>query len=382
MKNKVLKIIFLSCMVFLFLGLSVVFVNAQFAQINDINLKNTLNQSETLDMLIFISPQYNKDKEIISSINGYINALKEDLSWNTEIINIKELDNFYEKIDVTIETYYQKYEIKTCLMVGEDLSTPLAGDIDHMEKPSIVPWSTIGGKDGYESNKQGIISKEYKMDICISLLYPTSEKSYNSKKSQIISAFEKFSNNRANNYFSTINIFESSELNKNSKELYQNLEKYTNINYKQDPTIDDLEKSFEKYSSLYLVHGHSNPSNTKINDIQNIYFTAENLDRLNSPFFCADGCYVSGWWSNQLDNDRLDMSIYGSWYGSKIFTSNSIKIMALGLLSQNGYKTNVSFIKNILPDLSYGKTVAESMIGLSFTGDFVLYGDPSFHFVN
>ena len=380
MKNKVLKVLILSFIVFLLLGLSVIIVNAQFTQIPKDNTKALFKGLETLDMLIFISPQYKNDDKIISSINAYINTLNEDLGWNAKIIKIDEKENFYETIDKKIEFFYNIFNIKCCLMVGEDINTPLAGDIDYMEKPSIIPWATIGGKKGYESNERGIVSKEYKINICISLLYPTHEEKYEIKSKNIISAFEKFSKQRNDFSFSNISVFESLEISKNSKAIYQKLNDFSKLNYKQEPNDSDLKDSINKYNSLFFVHGHSNPVLTQISD--DTLFTAEIVDEINSPFFCADGCYVSGWWSDKKDNDILDTSIKSQWYGSKIFTSKNVKIMALGLLSQNGYLETVSFVENVVPVLLKGNTVAESIIGQTFTGDFVLYGDPSFHFTN
>ena len=54
--------------------------------------------------------------------------------------------------------------------------------------------------------------------------------------------------------------------------------------------------------------------------------------------------------------------------------------MALGLLSQNGFSTPVSFIENVFPELLQGKTLAEAMIGDTCTGDTIIVGDPTFHF--
>jgi hypothetical protein len=267
------------------------------------------------------------------------------------------------------------------LIIGEDTDTPLAGDSDYMEKPSIVPWFTIGGKGAYELTQHGIICKPYKIDICISLLYPTYEQDYKTKKMQIIETFKKFSNRTTTEYFGDISVFESSNINSNSKRIYQSINNYAYLNYIEDPSQRDLDNSLKKNYSMYYIHGHSNPSGTYINDKSKIWFSAEYLDNIKTPFFGADGCYVSGWWSNQKDNDILDPSISISFYSSKIFTSKHIKTMVLGLLSQNGYSYNVSFIQNALPKLIDGKTFAESMIGSYFTGDFVIIGDPSIYFM-
>ena len=55
MKNKGLKITISLAIIFLFLGLSVIMVNAQYIKIKEERLKNQFKGSETLDMLIFIS---------------------------------------------------------------------------------------------------------------------------------------------------------------------------------------------------------------------------------------------------------------------------------------------------------------------------------------
>ncbi|UCE38683.1 MAG: hypothetical protein JSW00_05495 [Thermoplasmata archaeon] len=333
------------------------------------------NIQETLEMLIFISPQYADDKEIKDTINYYTKAVKDDLGWNTKIITINQENNDYKKIDQTIEQHYTTNQIKACIMVGEDIDTALAGDTDYMEKPSTMPWSTIGGETAYDTSKKGIVSKPYTNDICISLLYPTHTLGYQTKKSQIIYAFTKFSNQRTS-YLEDIYVCESSDINKNSKELYQQLNNYGNLYYYEDPS--EIKTSLNQAYSIYLVHGHSNPSGTDINKTG--WFSADNVDQLDAPFFGADGCYVNGWWSNQTDNNILDPSIDGTWYGSKIFTSKNVKAMALGLLAQNGFQYPVSFIENALPDLVDGKTLAESIIGDIYVDNTIIIGDPTFHY--
>ena len=380
MKNKVLKITFLLGIIFLFTGLSVIMVNAQIIKSKNISLKDQFKATEDPDMLIFLSPRYKQDTAIITAINGYISVIKEEIDWDAKIIRITEKDNNYQIIDGIIEEHYQTYSIKACLMVGEDLDTPLAGDSDYLEKPSIVPWFTTGGTETYEITEQGIISKSYQMDICISLLYPTHELDYLSKKNQIINAFEKFSTQRDHKLTHDISVFESKDLNTNSKEIYQQIDEKTHLNYMENPGQEDINQITRNTHSMLFIHGHSNPSGTYINGDQRIWFSAEQLDLIETPFFGADGCYVSGWWSNQKDNDHLDTSISASCYGSKIFSSKHINVMALGLLSQNGYANSISFIENVIPKIIDGENLAESMIGSNFTGDFIIVGDPTFHF--
>jgi hypothetical protein len=347
----------------------------------DISSKDSIITDEQPDLLIILSPQYERDTDILTTINSYITAVYNDLGWTSRIIAIHEDENTYQQIDHIIETIYSNHPVKACIMVGEDLNTALGGDCDYLEQPSTLPWSTLGGTTTYELTEQGIICKPTTLNICISLLYPTHDFSYEQKKSSIISAFHKFTIERHTTNPDTIRVFESSDLNTNSKAIYQKLSDHGTLSYTEDATNFNISASLNEPYSAFFVHGHSTPAGTDVNPQKNIgWFTAETLDTLQTPFFGADGCYASGWWSNQQDNDKLDSSIDGSWYGSKIFTSRHIRVMALGLLSQNGFSTPVSFLENVFPELLNGKTLAEAMIGDTCIGDFIIVGDPSFHF--
>jgi len=340
--------------------------------------KSNLYQ-KNIDMLIFVSPQYADDAEIQTAINSYSGAVKDDIGWDTKIIKIKQADNDHKKIDQVIENYYGLYKIKACIMVGEDIDTALSGDCDHMEKPSTVPWFTTGGEDAYEFSEQGIVCKPYTMDICVSLVYPTHELSYQIKKSQIISAFDKFSKQRDDYTFDDVLVFESSAINMRSKEIYQKIGSYGTLLYGEDPNDVEIGDSLGGSYSMYYVHGHSNPSGTDFN-VDDGWFSAALVDDLNTPLFGADGCYVGGWWSNQLDNNKIDQSIDSLWYGSTIFTSKCVQVMVLGLLSQNGFSYPVSFVENAVPGLAEGKTLGESMISHTYLGETVVVGDPTFHY--
>jgi hypothetical protein len=333
------------------------------------------------DLLIILSPQYALDDDIYNAINIYISAVKNDLSWTSKIIPLSAEENTYQQIDDIIENAYTNSPLKACLMVGEDLSTALGGDSDYLEQPSVLPWSTLGGTTSYDSIDQGIICRPTTYQICVSLLYPSAERTYEEKKSDIISAFHKFATQRHTTYPETLRVFESSELNTNSQAIYQDLSSQMNLLYSENPSEDEMTQSLQETYSAFFVHGHSNPTGTDVNKQKKTgWFSAENLDTLQTPFFGADGCYAAGWWSDQQDNDQLDTSIDSSWYGSKIFTSQSIQVMALGLLSQNGFSAPVSFIENVMPELLEGTTLAEAMIGDTFISDTIIIGDPTFHF--
>ena len=380
MKKRIIPIALVLGIIVIFLGIYTLAASPQLTGFSKHSSLISSHIEEDPDMLIFVSPQYADDTEIKAAIITYTTAVKDDIFWNTKIISLKQEQNDCRKIDQIIEKYYELYKIKACIMVGEDIDTALGGDSGYMKKPSTVPWSTIDGEDTYEISEQGIVCQPYKMEICISLIYPTNDLDFQTKKSQIIDAFNKFSSQRYIALDKEILVFESSDINTNSKDTYKGISDYGNVYYSEDPTEIDIKKSLTASYPMYLVHGHSNPSGTDIIAGEGGWFSADIVDQLDTPFFGADGCYVGGWWSDQPDTNKLNPSIACTWYGSKIFTSKNVKVMVLGLLSQNGFSYPVSFIENAIPDLLDGKTVAESMIGDTYLGDTVIIGDPTFHY--
>jgi hypothetical protein len=361
------------------------FVGVSYGIENKYSLYFTPNN---IDMLIFISPQYGEDEEIIQAINKYIELVEDDINWSTEIIFIDSEDNFYTGIDDIMEDYYDDYSIKACIMVGEDINTPLASDMDYCEAPSTVPWYTTGGTSSYTMSEDGIIQGPQLMDICISLLYPTSDLDYQTKKSQIISVFNKFSMHRHVYYTKDILVFIDSEIakhnNNKARHIYQGMDEYGDLYYKEDPTKNEVMNSLEESHSLYFVCGHSTPSGTCVNSNGSSAVIASYLDELDTPLFGASGCYVEGWWSDFPDNNRLDPSISigegSSHYGAMIFTAPRLRMLLLGFLMQSGFSYK-SFIEHAISNLTTGKTLAESMIGHNYCGDCqTVVGDPTFHY--
>jgi len=351
-------------------------------------------------MLIFLSPQYTHNFLITKAINKYIDAVQNDIGWNTKIIEITSEMNNFRKIDQIIESYYENYSIRACIMVGEDIDTAKCADWDFVESPSTTPWETVGGESRYYIDEKDDVrycglAGTYSIDICISLLYPTHAYSFPRKVIQIVKVFNKFSENRDISYSGNILAFadsESSHDNSSTREVCESMKKLGNLYYKEDPTNFEVLTSLLDSYSVYFVFGHSNPSLTDVSydDVQERegIFYARYIDTLRIPFFMAGGCYVDGWWSQYTDNNRLDPSIRKIWYGSRIFTSKYVRVMVLGEPSQtaggsNGTGTSYqNFIVNALPDLTSGKTLAESMIGktYSYNGDQQVFGDPTFHF--
>ncbi len=369
------------------------------------NVQENADSPESIDMLIFLSPQYANNLLINWAINRYIDAVKEDIDWNAKIIKITSDMNDFRKIDQIIEGYYKNYTIKACIMVGEDIDTALYCDWHYNEAPSTIPWETIGGESRYYFDEQNGCksgkSGNYTFEICVSLIYPTHFSSNFKKSLQIAKVFLKFSRNRKIVYTGDILAFVGSTVRddpvgQKAREIYQSLDQYGDLYYSENPSPYEIKASLFRKYSIYGIHGHSNPGHTAVNYTLNPRgftkncthdFHARYLNYLNTPFFMAGGCYVDGWFSFFKDNNRLDPSINRIWYGSRIFTSRHIRVMVLGFPGQTAgsispggpYK---NFIVNALPDLITGKTLAESMIGKTYyySGDQTVYGDPTFHF--
>ena len=319
--------------------------------------------TDQIQLMVIISPQYGNDKDILHSIQNYLFAVDDDLGWKGKIIALKADENNYHKIDSIIESYYNIYSIKACILVGEDIDTPLAGTYNDFVKPSTVPWSTI---EPYTISDDLIVSKFYQIQICISLIYPTFDTKFEEKKNQIISAFHKFTFNRNIKYDNKTLVFESSDINTKSKTTYRSLQDFTDLKYFENPSESLIKESFNRNYSMFAVHGHSSPAGTCVNSY---WFKSDYVESINSPIFAADGCYTNGWQINDNSN-----------YKTQLFTSDNLQVMFLGLLTQNNDYFQTNFIENTMPELFKGGTVAESMIGDFWLGDVVVYGDPTFHF--
>ena len=322
------------------------------------------SQVNQLQLLVIISTQYGNDKDIYCSIQNYLYSVENDLGWRGEIVILNNNDN-YQEIDNIIESYFEMYKIKACILVGEDIDTPIGGMYNDFVKPSVVPWSTMESYDLYDDM---VVSKIYRINICISLIYPIFDTKYEDKKNQIVSVFNRFTSQRNIKYGNKTLVIESSDVNVNSKTTYQSLVNYTGLNYLEDPGEDSIEELFNEMYSMYIIHGHSSPAATCINSAESYFFKATSLSKINSPIFAADGCYTNGWKLNNNSN-----------YKTQLFNNDDLQVMFLGLLTQNNEYFQTNFIENTIPEILDGKTVAEAMIGDLWLGDVVLYGDPTFH---
>jgi hypothetical protein len=385
---------------------------------------NNPNITDTsLKMLIFVSPQYKDDINITNAINGYINAVREDIGWETEVIGLDSEKNDFRKIDGVIEEYYNQNNITACIMVGEDINTLVGSDSEDIliEDPSTTPWATTGGEfseqDYLDSNRPltdfvncYFVGSSHinRINIAISLLYPTHDLDYETKSNQIVTAFEKFSRDRNKRYSNNIKVFLSpfvseveqisinySGLNisldecEGEKEVYGSLEGYGNLDIAEAPNLSEVNESLDREYMMYSVFGHANPSFTTLNE--GVYFKAAMVDNLKTPLLTVGGCNVAGWFTNSTENGGngiLDFSTKKfEWFGSKIFVNPNLRVMVLGFPEQSASKepcklSGQNFIQQAMPGLMEGKTISESIVGPIYNtaDDQILYGDPTFHY--
>ena len=381
--KKIIGLLLLAVMILLPIGLPLLSASTLSHSLEQPDLTTTIHSksSATPDMLIVLSPQYASDVDIITAIQTYIDAVAADLQWELQLILLAPENNTVATLDHIIEEIALKTSLKACMMVGEDIATALGGYHESMVKPSSIPWITLGGNASYNLSPQGIICKLHIVDICVSLLYPTSTLEYAIKKTQLLEVFSRFSRQRNHTIHAPITVLESSDINRYSQQTYQSLSEMSTLWYQEDPTAEEVQQTRLQSHSGYFLHGHSNPSGTTVNASSGLWFSSELANQIETPLMGIDGCYVNGWWSTDTPSEgTATPSCDLPWYGSVVFSNTHLQVMALGLLSQQGGSSSVSFIENALPDLLEGKTLAEAMIGDPFLTETIIVGDPTFHF--
>ncbi len=337
--------------------------------------KSAPQHQETIEFLLLLSPQYKDDSDIHTVIQTYTEAVTSDLGWTTQLHPVSSRQNTYPALDELIETYHKTYHTHTCLFIGEDLALPTGGSTTTMQKPSIIPYATIGGTQAYETTNQGIISTSYTLDICIALLMPAAEHSYRDKKAQLINTLHRFSTQREHLLHHESLIMEGSELASYTEGLYQTLLPITESSYIQDPTTKQRAFLFSEPYDIVCLHGHSNPSTTQLNAEQNVLFSARELSSLQAPLVTIDGCYVNGWW-----NDDTTSSYDQTTYATQIFDASEQQVVLLGLLSQPATDSATNIVSSLVPALHKGNTLSNALRSHHFIGDFVVIGDPTFHY--
>ncbi|MBU3907063.1 MAG: hypothetical protein KKA64_02310 [Nanoarchaeota archaeon] len=339
-------------------------------------------QVQPANMLIFISPQYSEDTDILNSINKYVVAVKKNLDWNTKIIKLDSITNKMDWIDKKIESLYNSDKIIVAMMVGEDVKTPLGEEAHgNQESPFVSTWAdTNEGINDY-SCKSCSCCKDYTPEVAISLIYPNNNLAYSTKKNQIISTFNKFAQQKQD-YGNDINLFMSEEFSTGSGNKgfsfspFGKLYLSGNLNTKINPTESDIFNSLSKSWKIYVAEGHADPSRTITNDDYSAQFYSKYLTDLDTALYLSNGCFTSGWFvdSSLNNNNLLDPPITSDWYGNYILINSYIRT------EFNGGE-GPDFTYCVAKMIAQGKTMAEIFISCNKnTGGVVMFGDPSLRF--
>jgi len=305
------------------------------------------------DIVIFLSPQYSSNDDILAAIQTYADAVYNDLGWHVGIYKLTDEENDYITIDEIIEGIYGFYPLKGCIMCGEDIDTPFTNDIPNQER-----WFTRSLEDGHN-----------RIAIPNFLMYPPHDRPFDERVNMIVNAFNKFSANKSKQYSnqSTAFLFDfpvepvETELSKLSKIV--NIFESHNYYFPSDYPIfhPHIEDCFTKSMRMVYVHGHGTR-------YQVLAFSKTDAQQIETPILVVSCCGCG-----QPSRDANNM-IIGDWWGNLIFDSDHISVVSCGV---NGY---YGFLSVASEDLGKGKTIAEALIGKVVDYRQPLCGDPTMHF--
>lgn len=329
---------------------------------------------QKVEFLILLSPQYAGDSSIATAIEQYCNAVKNDIGWDTEVINLTSASNSANYIRETIRNMYQSDGICAVLIIGEDTKTGLHADTSYREIPSIALWSVLN--EPITQIGDEVFGSWNKPQVCVSLLYPTSTYDYNTKASQIVSALYKFSSGRERDYGDNIYFFIDDEFiippGCFISQFAENFNALGSVNYTLTTCAD---ASFLYGRELKFVgsFGHGNPSWAN-------GFTVSDLNHISVPFLVVGGCYTGGWLTTNVTDDNLfDPPAVSGWFGEQVLLHPDLRAVVSGCPTQEG----VNFMWYGWKGLAEGKTLAEAWLETNnkvYIDDQIIYGDPTFHY--
>lgn len=273
--------------------------------------------------------------------------------------------------------------MKACLMVGEDMAenkNVFHTSVNKKCEQSRVPWCTFSGYSTVSSCDTKVISSQIKIDIPISLLYPNAYDAYTTKKTQLISVFAKFSENREMIYpDNVLAICDDQQI--FYVPLENELPTLGNASVHIEPTQAEVDGYTLCDYKFFAASAHARPSFVDVNP-GIAHFRVDHAENLNTPFLHLDGCGTSHWWT-ELSNDCLYQKQYATlnWFGHTIIDNPNLRVI-LSRFPTGGYDVPYGFIcSKCLERMNNGMTVAESMIGItSYGSDVSMFGDPTFHY--
>lgn len=336
------------------------------------------DEETAIDMAIFISPQYKDDVGILDAVYTYIDAVYNDIGWNVGIIGIEHSENDYITISEIIEENNDFHPLKACMMVGEDIDIAISqtrGGVYPAMVPCTTPWYLVGGEDTYTLDSSNhVVDEGVHINIPTSIVYPSYNDQYLTKKQQIISVFNKFSTNRNFDYGNDILYMENYQFD-NCRQYQTYPPKFGVVTCAITPSEEELEHLITTPNKLFCINAHGSPHD--VNLVNSFFNADEHAYFVNAPFIAFASCYSHGWYTNgEVTTKSLppyDIHPHG-WFGHSIFGNSHLRIMTTG-------STTGHVLLKLDEKLAAGYTIAEAQKGtLVSTGWNVLYGDPTFHY--
>ena len=205
--------------------------------------------NDAVDMAIFISPQYKEDIDIVDSIYTYADAVYDDIGWNVGIVGIDDANNQYYSIKDIIDELRNNNPIKAELIVGEDIGQ-IWNRSDPLTKRYPYCW---GAEEGQLFHAP---------DRAVAFLMPNNDNSYETKKSQLIGSFNKFSIDRNKQHIDDVYAFISKEeviFDHEIAVIEGEIPKIGNVHLFEDADRTTLESVLYNECKMFVASGHSHP---------------------------------------------------------------------------------------------------------------------------
>ena len=335
-----------------------------------------------VDMAIFVSPQYKDDTDILAAMQMYIDAVKADIGWDLAIVYVNQSDNRYDTIQNKIGEIYDNDPLKACMMIGEDMAEEK--NVFHTSnsrkcQQALPFWQSYGASFSLTCGSKVVIAQNL-VRVVISLMYPNRNDSYDIKKNQIISALQKFSNNRRKVYATDTVSFYDMYFEEFGSILTDEVGAIGNAVVVGNPTQSEVDAILSSEYKFVFSGGHGLPGVVVVNPRVAQFVAGVHGKQIKTPFLMVYGCGTSGWYTN-IDDDCLYQppSNRADWFGHTIFDNESIRAVIGGFpIGKHGLEFICS---ECLRKMSTGETIAEAMRGMNTYGsNSTLFGDPTFHY--